>query len=238
MAFEILYQDADIIVINKPPGLVVHPAAGHAEGTLVHGLLAVVEDLPGVGGEIRPGIVHRLDKDTSGVMVAAKTDAAHQALTAAFKGRGVDKAYLAICRGGPTKDRGIIDAPIGRHPIRRKEMSTRSKSGRTARTGYEVLDRFKMGACLVRLTLYTGRTHQIRVHLASLGCPVLGDPLYGRAGPGGLKDPEGRIRSLVNRQMLHSHKLGFAHPVSGERVDFEAPCPEDMVLVLAALEDG
>lgn len=233
--FDILYQDEDIVVIDKPPGLVVHPAAGHAEGTLVHGLLAACPDLVGVGGEGRPGIVHRLDKDTSGVMVAAKTDRAHRALVEQFKQGAIRKTYFALCRSWPREDRGEIDAPIGRHPVRRKEMSTRSRTGRAALTRWEVLRRFGVGISLVQLNILTGRTHQIRVHMASIGCPVLGDPVYG-VGLSALKKGGDQLKGLVGRQMLHAKQLGLIHPIHGAEMVFVAPIPTDMAQVLERLE--
>jgi 23S rRNA pseudouridine1911/1915/1917 synthase len=232
--FGIIFQDPDIIVVNKPAGLVVHPAAGHASGTLVHGLLAVVDDLAGVGGEIRPGIVHRLDKDTSGVMVVAKHDLAHRKLVAAFKERMVDKEYLAICLGIPGKKTGEIDSPIGRHPVRRKEMSIRSVSGRPALTRYSVLESYGAGLSLIRVHILTGRTHQIRVHMASIGHPVFGDHVYGR-GLGGLKKTGPPLSRLVGRHLLHARRIELLHPMTGERLAFEAPLPEDMAEVLAVL---
>ncbi|MBU2550371.1 MAG: RluA family pseudouridine synthase [Proteobacteria bacterium] len=237
VAFDVLYQDEDVIVINKPAGLVVHPGAGHQGGTLVHGLLAVCDDLAGVGGEARPGIVHRLDKDTSGVMIAAKSDRAHQALVEAFKGGGIRKTYLALCRRWPDAERGEIDAPIGRHPVRRKEMSTRSRAGRPALTRWEILRRYGLGASLLQLRILTGRTHQIRVHLASLGCPVLGDRVYGSesGGTGGAWKP---LKNLLTRQMLHARALGFQHPVTGQDLEFEAPLPPDMDRLMTALEES
>jgi 23S rRNA pseudouridine1911/1915/1917 synthase len=233
--FGILYQDEELIVVDKPAGLVVHPAAGHRAGTLVHGLLAACPDLAGIGGEVRPGIVHRLDKDTSGVMIVAKTDRAHQDLAAQFKQGRILKLYLGLCRGRPGPDQGVIEASIGRHPVRRKQMSTRSRSGRPAITRYEVLRRFGLGVSLLRLRLLTGRTHQIRVHLASIGCPILGDPVYG-VGLAGLKDGGRLLRGLVSRQMLHAQTIGFCHPVSGEEMTFTSPVPEDMARMLEMLE--
>ncbi|MFH1091793.1 MAG: RluA family pseudouridine synthase [Pseudomonadota bacterium] len=235
VAFEILYQDPDIIIVNKPPGLVVHPAAGHQTGTLVHGLLAACPDLAGIGGEIRPGVVHRLDKDTSGVMVAAKNEQAHRVLVEAFKARKVQKTYLALCRGGPGTETGEIDAPIGRHPLRRKQMSVRAVTSRAALTRFEVVQRFSLGISLLRLHLLTGRTHQIRVHLASIGCPVLGDRIYG-TGLGGLKDGGGPLKGLIKRQMLHAHELNLSHPRTGREMKFMAPLPQDMEQVISALE--
>jgi len=237
VCFGILYQDADLIVVDKPAGLVVHPAAGHRTGTLVHGLLSACPDLAGIGGEVRPGIVHRLDKDTSGVMIVAKTDGAHQNLAAQFKEGRILKRYLGLCRGRPPAERGEVEAAIGRHPVRRKQMSIRSRSGRPAVTRYEVVQRFGLGVSLLRLRLLTGRTHQIRVHLASIGCPILGDPVYGR-GMGGLKDDGRLLKGLVSRQMLHAQTIGFRHPVSGEEMVFTAPVPRDMARVLEALEQN
>ena len=229
--FGIIYQDSDIVVINKPAGLVVHPAAGHRTGTLVNGLLEACPDIVGVGGEARPGIVHRLDKDTSGVMVAAKTETAHRNLVDSFKAGAVRKTYLAICRGRPRADRGEIKTSIGRHPVRRKEMSVRSPHGRPAETHWEVLERFRMGASWLKVRILTGRTHQIRVHLASIGHPILGDSVYGvtmnamRVDKAGGGDP-------VTRQMLHAWRLGLIHPGTGREMKFEAPIPADMDGVL------
>ncbi|MBW2091715.1 MAG: RluA family pseudouridine synthase [Deltaproteobacteria bacterium] len=235
ISFEILYQDQAVIIVNKPAGLVVHPAAGHQKGTLVQGLLAFCQDLTGIGGELRPGIVHRLDKDTSGVMVVAKTDKAHQSLVTQFKEGRTEKFYLALCRGWPKSDQGQIDAPIGRHPVRRKQMSTRSHSGRKALTRFDVLRRFGQGISLLRLNILTGRTHQIRVHLASIGCPILGDRLYG-VGLGWLKKSGGPLKGLVARQMLHAERLSFFHPETGRKMTFKADVPEDISRVLEALE--
>jgi 23S rRNA pseudouridine1911/1915/1917 synthase len=223
---DVLYEDGDVIVINKPAGMVVHPAAGHAAGTLVNALLHHCRDLAGIGGELRPGIVHRLDKDTSGVMVAAKTDAAMAHLVAAFKQGRVGKEYLAVVRGCPVPASGRIETLIGRSAHDRKKMSARPPAGRRAVTHYAVEERFG-GASLVRVRIETGRTHQIRVHMTHLGHPVLGDRQYGRAGAaGGVRPP---------RQMLHAHRLIFALPDgSGERT-FCAPVPDDMAAVFAAL---
>ncbi|MEW6261938.1 MAG: RluA family pseudouridine synthase [Thermodesulfobacteriota bacterium] len=232
--FDLLYQDADLVVIDKPAGLVVHPATGHRTGTLVHGLLAACPDLKGVGGELRPGLVHRLDKDTSGVMVVAKSEPALKGLVADFKSRGVQKNYLALCLGRPRLDRGQIDAPIGRHPLRRQEMSVRSRRGREALTKYEVLRQYEVGVSLLRLELLTGRTHQIRVHLASIGHPVLGDKVYGR-GLAGLNRALA-WRGLVKRQMLHAQRLGFDHPITRIRLEFTAPLPGDMNEVIEVLD--
>jgi 23S rRNA pseudouridine1911/1915/1917 synthase len=210
----VLYEDADLIVVNKPPGLVVHPAAGHAAGTLVNALLHHCRgQLSGIGGVERPGIVHRLDKGTSGCLVAAKTDAAHRSLVAQFKGRGVTKIYRAVCRGVFAQPTGRIETLIGRSPHDRKKMSARVTRGRPAVTDYRVLKQHADGA-LVELTLHTGRTHQIRVHLAHLGHPIVGDAVYGR-------------KSEVARPLLHAYKLGFTHPATGQPMTFTAPLPAD-----------
>jgi len=218
----ILFEDADLVVVNKPAGMVVHPAPGHSGGTLVNALLHHCADLSGVGGELRPGIVHRLDKDTSGVLVVAKHDAAHRALGAQWKGHAIEREYLAIVRGVPRAASGTVDAPIGRHPTDRKKMSTRAKRGRSAVTHWRV-ERRLADATLLRVRLETGRTHQIRVHLASIGFPVLGDPVYGGS------------RSGFHRQALHATVLGFVHPTSGAKLRFEAPLPADMVALVEEL---
>ena len=223
----ILYQDADVVVIDKPAGLVVHPAPGHGGGTLVNALLHHCRDLSGVGGELRPGIVHRLDKDTSGVLVAAKNDAAHRSLAAQFKAHSVLREYLALVRGAPRAASGTVEAPIGRHPIDRKRMSTRTRRGRAAVTHYRVEERLR-GASLLRVRLETGRTHQVRVHLASIGLPVLGDPVYGGAHALG-------AGLGLARQALHAAVLGFTHPTSGAALRFESPLPPDLSRALEAL---
>ncbi|MGE5571965.1 MAG: RluA family pseudouridine synthase [Bacillota bacterium] len=225
LPLDILYEDQDIVVVNKPRGLVVHPAAGNWSGTLVNALLAHCKDLSGIGGKIRPGIVHRLDKDTSGVIVAAKNDVAHLALARDLKERAVEKTYLAIVHGVPHEDKGTIDAPIGRHPTCRKKMAVLPQGqGRPAVTHYEVVERLP-GYALLSVHPVTGRTHQIRVHLAHIGHPVVGDPVYGRRkGPGGIAG-----------QALHAASLRLTHPRTGERMRFAAPMPEDMERLLARL---
>jgi len=224
---DVAHEDADLIVVDKPAGLVVHPAAGHATGTLVHALLHHCSDLSGVGGVRRPGIVHRLDKDTSGLLVAAKTDAAHRHLARQFKAHSIDREYLALVRGAPKADSGSIDAPIGRHPIDRKRFSTHARRGRDARTHWTIDSRLGE-LTLLRVTLETGRTHQIRVHLASVGLPVAGDPVYG----GGRR----MTRELgLTRQALHATLLGFEHPTSGERIVLRSPLPEDLRSVTESL---
>jgi len=224
----IIYEDADLVVIDKAAGLVVHPAAGHADETLVNALLFHVQDLSGVGGEIRPGIVHRLDKDTSGVMLIAKNDRTHRALTEAWGTDRVKKEYLALVYGTPAKARGTIDAPIGRDPRDRKRMAV-VKSGRVALTDYEVVEQLRY-VSLIRCTLRTGRTHQIRVHLKFLGHPIVGDPVY--SGPQWRGIPDKRMQKVIgsiHRQALHAWKI----TVDGRT--FEAPVPEDMRSLLAAL---
>jgi 23S rRNA pseudouridine1911/1915/1917 synthase len=225
----ILYEDSSIIVIDKPPGMVVHPAYGNLSGTLVNALLYHCKDLAGINGVLRPGIVHRLDKDTSGVMVVAKDDEAFQHLTKQFKTRTVKKVYSAIVYGRFSQDEGLIDSAIGRHPSERKRMSTRTKRGREAITRWKKVEEFD-GCTLLEIFPQTGRTHQIRVHLSSIGHPVLGDPLYGRKGrPGTIHDPV--LKECVkrmNRQALHAQRLEFTHPRTGERVQFISPIPQDM----------
>lgn len=214
---DILYEDTHLLAVNKPPGMVVHPAPGNWHGTFVNALLFHCKELEGDTTHLRPGIVHRLDKDTSGVLVAAKTNSMHQKLVALFSGRQVHKEYLAICIGNPGK--GEIDAPIGRHPINRKQMAVVEEGGRPARSLYETLaSRGELS--LVRIVLVTGRTHQARVHLRHLGFPILGDPVYGRIG---LNERYG-----IKRQLLHAALLRFDHPVTGAHTEFLAPPPKDM----------
>ncbi len=229
----ILYEDPSIIVIDKPSGMVVHPAYGNPSGTLVNALLYHCKDLAGINGVLRPGIVHRLDKDTSGVMVVAKDDEAFQHLTKQFKNRTVKKVYSAIVYGRFSQDEGLIDSAIGRHPSERKRMSTRTKRGREAITRWKKVEEFD-GCTLLEIFPQTGRTHQIRVHLSSIGHPVLGDPLYGRKGRAGtIHDPV--LKECVkrmNRQALHAQRLEFTHPRTEERVQFVAPIPQDMTETL------
>lgn len=211
---DILYQDEDVVLVNKPCGMVVHPAAGNADGTLVNALLYHIKDLSGIGGEMRPGIVHRLDKDTSGVLIIAKNDNAHRLLSEQLKARTMEKHYLAVAQGGFPKDEGCIDAPIGRHPIDRKRMAV-VKDGRPSRTQYQVIEALK-GATLLDVNLLTGRTHQIRVHMASIGHPLLGDVIYGAKRP----------VHPVKRLMLHAYWVEFTHPRTGERMRIQAPIPD------------
>jgi 23S rRNA pseudouridine1911/1915/1917 synthase len=231
---EILYEDDDIVVINKQAGIVVHPAPGHYSGTLVNALLHHCPGLNGIGGAMRPGIVHRLDKDTSGALVVAKNDKAHVNLSKQFKSRQIKKKYLALVYGKMESDSGSVSLPIGRHPVDRKKMSTNSKKSRVAETTWHVRERFE-SASLIEVDLKTGRTHQIRVHCAAVKHPVLGDTVYGPRKTGrenkNLKD----VFKSVSRQMLHAWRLEFTHPVTETKVSFEAPIPSDMQAVITAL---
>jgi 23S rRNA pseudouridine1911/1915/1917 synthase len=227
----ILYEDDALLVVNKPPDLVVHPAAGHEEHTLVNALLHHCHgQLSGIGGVARPGIVHRLDKETSGCLVVAKTDEIHVALSSQFASRKVEKVYHAIACGEMQRERGEIRAAIARHSSHRKQMAV-DEAGREARTSYRVLERLR-GATLAEAILHTGRTHQIRVHFQFLGYPLVGDATYGNR-------QNERLAEATNytapRQMLHAFQLAFIHPRSGKRVSFEAPRPEDFMDALAAL---
>ena len=228
ISIDILYEDGDLVVVNKPAGLVMHPAPGHPGGTLVNALLHHCGDLAGVGGVLRPGIVHRLDRGTSGVLVVAKRDAVHIALARQFHDHSVDREYRALVRGLPAADSGRVDRPIGRHSRDRKRMSVHSRRGREAHTAWRVLQRFRRSdRSWLGVFPETGRTHQIRVHLAAVGLPISGDPVYGRSR---------RDASKLARPALHAQVLGFDHPGSGERLRFEAPVPEDIAAALAALE--
>lgn len=234
LPINVLYQDSDIVVIDKPSGLVVHPAAGHADGTLVNALLHHVKDLSGVGGEARPGLVHRLDKDTSGVMVVAKNDRAHRGLTDVWGTSAVVKEYLAVVYGRPRAAAGVVDRKIGRDPRDRKRMAVVG-SGRTAVTHYEVMEVFAYTS-LLRCRLETGRTHQIRVHLKALGHPVVGDTVY--SGPQWKGIPNKVIQKALSsfgRQALHAVRLAFPHPLSGEALVFTSPIPDDMEALLDVL---
>jgi 23S rRNA pseudouridine1911/1915/1917 synthase len=231
----ILYEDPHILVVNKPPGLVVHPAPGHTSGTLVNALLHHCPDLGAIGAEIRPGIVHRLDKDTSGTLVVAKSGAALEHLGAQFKNRSVEKDYLALVHGEMAAESGTIRLPVGRHPVDRKRMSTLSRKGREAETGWRVARRLG-GFTLLELRLKTGRTHQIRVHCAAIQRPIVGDPVYGRQ-KAVAKDPG--IQALlapVRRQMLHAWRLRLSHPHTGQSMQFESPMPQDMQELIKKLE--
>ena len=221
---DIVYEDAELIVLNKPKDMVVHPAPGHSSGTLVNALLHHCGDsLSGIGGQQRPGIVHRLDKDTSGLMLAAKSDRAHQSLSAQLSDRSLSRVYQALLRGTPRQMEGVVDAPIGRHPTDRKKMAVSAKNGRRAVTHYQVLESFP-GFSLVQCRLETGRTHQIRVHMAHIGHPVAGDTVYGGGSVLGL-----------DSQCLHAKAIRFRHPVSGEEMAFESELPLQFRQVLEKL---
>ncbi len=222
LPLSVLYEDADVAVIDKPCGMVVHPAAGNTHGTLVHALLYHLKDLSGIGGVLRPGIVHRLDKDTSGVLLVAKNDVAHQSLSAQLKARTMGKTYAALAHGTLRDEQGQIDAPIARDPKHRKRMAVVS-GGRESLTLYEVAGRLP-GATLLKVSLMTGRTHQIRVHLRSIGHPLVGDPIYGAKG--GVTAP---------RLMLHAQSIAFDQPTTGERIRIAAPWPPDYLAVLEKL---
>ena len=216
MTLDILYEDEDVILINKPKGMVVHPAAGHYEGTLVNGLMHHCrEQLSGINGVMRPGIVHRIDMDTTGVLIVCKNDLAHNSIAEQLKVHSITRKYYAVVFGSLKDDEGTIHAPIGRHPNDRKKMSINSKNGKDAVTHYKVLERFH-GYTLVECRLETGRTHQIRVHMASIGHPLLGDQVYGPA-----KQP-----FRLQGQTLHAGVLGFLHPRTGEYMEFSAPLPK------------
>jgi 23S rRNA pseudouridine1911/1915/1917 synthase len=239
---QILYQDRHLIVINKQPGLVVHPAPGHSSGTLVNALLYHCPDLGAIGGEIRPGIVHRLDKDTSGTMVAAKSAEAQEELARQFKDREVQKKYIALVYGDVQPEGGAIKLPIGRHPVDRKRMSTMTRKGRNAETRWKVRERLA-GITLLELDLKTGRTHQIRVHCSTMGYPVVGDPVYHpRKLSSKLREklsnhsPE-TIAALksADRQLLHAWQLSLTHPYSGKKMTFESPLPADMDMLIEHL---
>ena len=221
MPLSLVYQDAEIVVVDKPAGLSVHPGPGHPDRTLVNALLAWCPDIQGIGGAIRPGIVHRLDKDTSGLMVVAKTHRAHVGLSAQIKARQVTKGYLALATGAVVPSHGVINAPIARDPRHRKRMAVVA-GGRESRTRYRVLETLA-GCSLLELYLESGRTHQARVHLAYLGHPLVGDAVYGKASP------------LLPRHFLHAHHLGFHHPASGEPVEFRSNLPEELESLLATL---
>ncbi|MBJ6752141.1 RluA family pseudouridine synthase [Geomonas anaerohicana] len=235
---EILYEDSDVVVVNKGAGMVVHPGAGNAEGTLVNALLAHCKDLSGIGGELRPGIVHRIDKDTSGTLVIAKSDRAHNGLAEQFKVHSIKRIYLALVYGSPKEDRGRIESVIGRHPVERKKMSGKARHGKNAITHWRVEARYP-GISLVRLKLETGRTHQIRVHLSEAGHPLLADEVYGGGSRlAQLKDPVlKQMIKTMGRQALHAKTLGFLHPVSGEYLEFDTELPADMAGIIAYLEE-
>ena len=221
---DILYQDRDIVVINKPCGMVVHPAAGNEDGTLVNALMYHIRDLSGIGGEMRPGIVHRLDKDTSGLILVAKNDKAHIVMSEQFKSRTMETHYRAVAFGSFSQDTDLIDAPIARHPVDRKKMAV-VPDGKPSQTEWRVIERLR-GATYLDVHLLTGRTHQIRVHMQSVGHPLLGDKIYA---------PHIKTSVHVPRLMLHAYSLAFTHPVTGEHMELTAPIPEQFSTVLNKL---
>ena len=218
---DIVYEDRDIIVINKQRGMVVHPAPGNTSGTLVNALLFHCKDLSDINGTVRPGIVHRIDRDTTGLICVAKNNAAHNSLAAQLKTHSMARVYIALTEGSPGSWEGTVDSPIGRHPVDRKKMAAGVKNGRAAVTHYEIIEK-KSGFALLRVKLETGRTHQIRVHMASLGCPIVGDPLYG------IKNNRGQ-----KGQLLHAGRLTLTHPSTSETMVFRAPLPDDFAAFLA-----
>lgn len=235
LPLHILYEDDDLLVINKPAGMVVHPAPGHYEGTLVNALLHHCQTLSGIGGERRPGIVHRLDKDTSGVLIVAKHDRSHRDLSTQLKNRHIRREYLAFIRGHMASAQGTIDAPIGRHPQHRTKMAVVAHDGRVARTHYQSLATWGP-VSLLKLSLETGRTHQIRVHLQHVNHPVIGDPLYGVSDWRLSRYPRlERLLRTFPRQALHAKRIHFQHPGSGAWLTFSAPPPDDMGNLLALL---
>jgi 23S rRNA pseudouridine1911/1915/1917 synthase len=232
ISLTIVHEDEWLVVVDKPAGLVVHPAPGHEAGTLVNALLAHCKDLRGIGGELRPGIVHRIDKDTSGLLVVAKDDATMNALGAAFKAHTIERVYEALVAGAPPGPSGRIDTFYGRDPRERKKFSSRVRSGKRAITNWRLTEKFA-GAARMEARLETGRTHQVRVHLAALGCPLLGDKTYGRPP----RDLAVRaIADALGRQALHARLLGFVHPATGKQMTFSSELPPDMRTALAALE--
>jgi len=225
ISLEILYEDADLVVVNKKQGMVVHPASGVYSGTLVNALLDHCTDLSGINGVLRPGIVHRIDKDTSGILVVAKNDNAHNILAHQLKEHSMTRVYYALVEGIVKQDEGVVDAPLGRHPLEKIKMAV-VRDGRNAVTRYRVIKRYK-AQTLVECVLETGRTHQIRVHMAHIGHPVVGDPVYGHK----------KQRFKLEGQLLHAKKLGFIHPSTNEYVEFESPLPDYFVKVLTILEN-
>jgi len=234
--FTVIHEDRSLLVIDKPAGIVVHPAPGHSSGTLVHGLLRHCHDLSGIGGVMRPGIVHRLDKDTSGLVVVAKNDKVHGSLSAQFKSGTIKKQYVAVVHGILQQKAGMIDLPMARHPVRRKEMAVSATGGKKAVTFWEKSKELGARFTLLLVRPRTGRTHQIRVHLAHIGHPIVGDPVYGHKKTWWNKrytrDEE---LPVVPRQMLHAESLGFVHPETGEFCEFRAPVPADMKECIKAL---
>lgn len=230
LPIEVIYRDEDIIVVNKPPGMVMYPAAGHSGGTLMNAIAWHADRLATIGAPVRPGVVHRIDKDTSGLVVVALSDEAYFGLVSQFRERTIERRYIALVYGSMKEERGEIELKIGRSPLHRKKMSTRVKRGKPALTSWRVLERYSM-ATMIEAKLATGRTHQIRVHFSALGHPVLGDRDYG-------KKTSLRLNNMalkIPRQMLHAERLGFSHPVTGKWLEFRVPLPEDMMEVVRAL---
>ena len=234
LPLHVLYEDADVVVLDKPAGMVVHPGAGHSSGTLVNALLHHVDDLSGIGGELRPGIVHRLDRGTSGVMIVAKHDRAHQELSRQFQDREVEKEYIALVWGVVQAGRRIED-PIGRDPSNRQKMSTRARRARTAVTRVTKAEQLK-GVSLLHVAIATGRTHQIRVHLSSIGHPIVGDPLYGGVHRRVANDL--RAVQRLERPFLHAARLSFTHPADDRRLTFDSPLPGDLQTVIDDIRDA
>lgn len=239
LELSLIFEDASIIVLEKPPGLVIHPAPGHKSGTLVHGLLHHCNDLSGIGGVLRPGIVHRLDKDTSGLLVVAKNDNAHNFLSSQFKRGRVNKKYITVVHGVPKNNKGKIDSPISRHPVKRKEMAVSALKGKNALTIWQVDESIGDRFSVLSVVIKTGRTHQIRVHMSHSGHPVVGDPVYGNKKGWWKKNLPSAVEvlPLIKRQMLHSASLGFTHPDTEEYVEFFSPIPDDMKLVIDELKN-
>jgi 23S rRNA pseudouridine1911/1915/1917 synthase len=237
---DVVYEDSDLIVVNKPAGMVIHPAPGNPDRTLVNALIAHCgASLSGIGGELRPGIVHRLDKDTSGLMVAAKNDAAHRALSEAFAAHHIERAYKAVLWGVPSPPAGEIGGSIGRHPTNRKRMAIVARGGKTALTRYRLLRPLGAAASLVECRLATGRTHQIRVHMAAIGHPVVGDATYGRMTAARIGVLSSGVRTALgefHRQALHAFRLGFKHPRTGESMRWEVDFPNDIKQLIGSLE--
>lgn len=237
LPLDILYEDRDIVAVNKPAGMVVHPGPGHFTGTLVHGLLAKLSDLSGIGGYLRPGIVHRLDKDTSGVLLVAKNDVAHKDISKQFKDHAVYKMYVALVYGVVKDEKGVITIPIGRHPKDRKRISVHTIYPRSAQTEWQIKKKFA-DLTLLDLVLKTGRTHQVRVHLSAKGHPVVGDPVYAKK-KWLLSVRNQKIREIlrgIKRQLLHAHILGLRHPRTKAYIEFVSPLPEDMMQVIEAIQ--
>lgn len=239
LPIEIVHEDGHLLVVNKPAGMVVHPAAGNCHGTLVNALLFHCTDLSGIGGVKRPGIVHRLDKNTSGLMVVAKSDAAHLGLATQFKEHRVRKIYRVLVHGEPKEPEGVVSLPIGRHPVDRKKMSTGSRRGKESITRWKIEERYDI-ATLLAVRIETGRTHQIRVHMNAIGYPVVGDTVYGNSKKriAAVSDNAGQTAlKQMRRQALHASELSFCHPISCDPLHFTAPLPQDIARVCAALKE-